>query len=344
MSSEVSNKPSLASLGWTRRRSRIGDAEWPYRIDGAGQDLLSWLPSATATLHAELATHGAILLRGFACDDIAAGLSTTLEALGGQLLPYEEQSSPRTPLGRGLYTSTEYPQDQEIFFHNESSYAARFPGLLGFACAAPADHGGETALIDVRSVHDRLPVPVRERFGRDGVLYVRRHAPGLGIDWRNAYGTRDRDEVIRRLVADGYAASWNHDTLEVSRIGPAVIEHPATGRRSWFNHAAFFHVTTLPPALAAALLAELGENGLPGQTYHGDGTPIASEALDVIRAGYREAAVWHGWRRGDVLLIDNLSVAHGRAPFEGKRSILVGMAGAYRSIGTTGVRRVEPCT
>jgi hypothetical protein len=31
------------------------------------------------------------------------------------------------------------------------------------------------------------------------------------------------------------------------------------------------------------------------------------------------------WQRGDILMLDNILAAHGRAPYEGPRKILVGM-------------------
>jgi hypothetical protein len=36
--------------------------------------------------------------------------------------------------------------------------------------------------------------------------------------------------------------------------------------------------------------------------------------------------VLFSWRRGDLLVLDNLLAAHGRKPFEGDREILVAMA------------------
>jgi alpha-ketoglutarate-dependent taurine dioxygenase len=41
---------------------------------------------------------------------------------------------------------------------------------------------------------------------------------------------------------------------------------------------------------------------------------------------YREAAVCFAWQKGDLLMVDNMLVAHGRAPFTGPRRILVAMA------------------
>ena len=39
-----------------------------------------------------------------------------------------------------------------------------------------------------------------------------------------------------------------------------------------------------------------------------------------------EQAVAFPWERGDILMLDNMLVAHGRKPFTGPRKILVGMA------------------
>ena len=54
--------------------------------------------------------------------------------------------------------------------------------------------------------------------------------------------------------------------------------------------------------------------------------PIEDEVLDQLRAAYRAATVTFPWQVGDVLLLDNMLVAHGRAPFTGQRRVLVGMA------------------
>jgi hypothetical protein len=47
------------------------------------------------------------------------------------------------------------------------------------------------------------------------------------------------------------------------------------------------------------------------------------------RAGDRglAAAVNVDWRAGDLMLIDNVLVAHGRRPFTGSRRVLVAMSG-----------------
>ena len=50
------------------------------------------------------------------------------------------------------------------------------------------------------------------------------------------------------------------------------------------------------------------------------------EVLDEIRGIYGQVTVAFPWQKGDLLLVDNLLVAHGRNPFSGPRRILVAMA------------------
>jgi alpha-ketoglutarate-dependent taurine dioxygenase len=226
-----------------------------------------------------------------------------------------------------IYTSTEYPADQSIFLHNENSYQATFPLKIFFRCVTPAPEGGETPIADCRRIFRRIEPAVRERFIEKKWMYVRNFGHGFGLPWQTVFQTEDRGEVEAYCRSKGIEVEWRDgNRLRTRAVRPAVTHHPRTGEPVWFNHATFFHITTLEASLRDALLAEFKEEDLPTNTYYGDGSPIEADVLEQLRGLYREETVCFAWRQNDILMLDNLFSAHGRKPYAGPRKVLVGMA------------------
>jgi len=94
----------------------------------------------------------------------------------------------------------------------------------------------------------------------------------------------------------------------------------------WFNHAAFFHILAREAEVRKGLLEMFEEQDLPYMTYYGDGTPIESSVIEEILGAYSQAKVVFPWQEGDILLLDNMSMAHGREPYAGERQVVVAMA------------------
>lgn len=299
----------------------------PGSPDGLAEPLAE--PGVVASL---LAEYGALLARGWHVVEpdqlrVVAGLLATnvLRYLGG--------NSPRTALGQGVYTSTEYPSDAEISPHNELSYSDCWPERLYFACVQPAAEGGQTPLVDGRTLHERLPESFVEDLRGRGVRYIRTlHAgSGPGRSWQRTFETDDRDDVGEILRAAGAEATWLPDgTLRIVERRPAFVRHPHTGRQVWFNQAEQWHRSTLIEEVRAALLDEFGQDGLPHDATYGDGEPIPEQHISAVRAAMADAAVAHGWKRGDVLVVDNLATLHGRTPYRGERRVLVMMTDPVR--------------
>ncbi|HEX8282846.1 MAG TPA: TauD/TfdA family dioxygenase [Pyrinomonadaceae bacterium] len=290
-------------------------------------DLAVWAADHREEVSARLAEHGGILFRGFGVRT-AEEFHGLIAAVSGEALEYSERSSPRSRVaGSNIYTSTDYPASQTIFVHNENSYKRSFNQKIFFFCETAPARGGETPIADCRRVYERIPEAVRERFAQRGWMYVRNYGDGFGLDWPTAFQTDDPRAVEEHCRRNGIAVEWREGgRLRTHAVLPAVVRHPRTGEPVWFNHATFFHVSTLDPALRAGLLAGFEDEAeLPTNTYYGDGSPIEPETLDVLREAYREETVSFAWERGDVLLLDNILAAHGRAPYEGARRILVGM-------------------
>jgi alpha-ketoglutarate-dependent taurine dioxygenase len=288
---------------------------------------MTWVAENKTNIADQLLEHGGILFRGF-------GVRTTreferfIELASGEMLEYSERSSPRSRVtDRNIYTSTDYPPQQSIFVHNENSYKRNFNLKIFFFCETPALQGGATPIADCRNVYARISPEVRERFVEKGWMYTRIYGDGFGLDWQTTFQTRDRNVVEEHCRRNGIATEWTSDgRLKTRAVLPAVIKHPVSGETVWFNHATFFHVSTLEAGLREGLLASFeNEADLPTNTYYGDGSNIEPETLDELRAAYRQETVSFPWQRGDILMLDNILAAHGRAPYEGPRKILVGM-------------------
>jgi alpha-ketoglutarate-dependent taurine dioxygenase len=305
-----------------------GDGPLPLLIEPRlhGLDLTAWAADHRARIEADLLRHGGLLFRGFGIDG-ANRLEAVVRAVAGDALEYRERSSPRSTVEGKIYTSTDYPSDYPIFLHNENSYQNDWPLKIFFLCQQPAQEGGETPIADCRRVLARIAPEVRDRFADKGWMYVRNFGDGFGLDWRTVFQTEDKAAVEAHCRKSGIEVEWKSgDRLRTRAVRPAMARHPKTGELLWFNHATFFHVSTLEPAVREALLEEFPEEDLPANTYYGDGSPIEPEVLDHLRSVYHRETTSFPWEKGDVLLLDNMTVAHGRSPFRGDRKILVAMA------------------
>lgn len=284
-----------------------------------------------AELDAKLLEHGAILFRGFgvATADELALFARAAAHEGEGLSRYTDGTSPRSKAGAGVYTSTEYPPDYFISLHNELSYTHKWPRKAFFCCATPPQEGGETPIVDSRALLRSLPPDLVGRFREKGVRYVRNlhGGRGMGLSWQQVFETEDRAEVENYCREGGVEFNWkNGGGLRISQTRPATTKHPETGEEVWFNQADQFHTTEMDERTRAALLAFVKEEDLPKYAYFGDGSQLDVGMLDQIREATRRLMVLFTWRAGDLLMVDNTLVAHGRMPFKGPRKILVALS------------------
>lgn len=298
-----------------------------YEASSANVHLASWAAANRHEIETEVDKHGGVLFRGFKVKSLE-DFEGFVEAAADKPLKYSERSSPRSQVSGRIYTSTDYPPEHPIFLHNEQSYNLTFPLRIVFHCVIKAQERGETPIADSRKVYSRLDPAIRQRFIDKGYLYVRNFGDGFGLTWQEAFQTDDPAAVEKYCNSHRIELQWKDDgkRLRTSQMRRVVARHPRTGELSWFNHLTFFHVTTLVPSVRDALLAEFAPEDLPNNTYYGDGSEIEPAVLDQLRELYREETVAFPWQEGDVLMLDNMLVAHGRNPFVGSRKVVVAMA------------------
>ena len=291
-------------------------------------DLVSLTANNRDVIEAQLLKHGAILFRGFAINS-ASEFEPFVKAVSAESLSYNDRATPRSHVGGNVYTSTEYPADQSIELHNECSYAYTWPMKIFFHCVTPSEKGGATPLADSRKVYERIDPRVRERLARKKIMYVRNFGGGIGPAWQDVFGSADPAQVEEYCRRNAIEFEWRGgDRLRTRQVRPAIARHPRTGEMVWFNQATAFHISTVQAEMSDLLLAELKED-VPKNAYYGDGTQIEPEVLEEIREAYTEHRIEFPWHRGDLLMLDNMLVAHGRAPFTGPRKILVAMADPF---------------
>jgi alpha-ketoglutarate-dependent taurine dioxygenase len=287
-------------------------------------DLLEWAKNSRAWLEKKLSVYGALLFRGFgvrsAVDFERVGTSLVGDLYG------DYGDLPRQIEADKIYSSTPYPSDKTILFHNESSHTPRWPAKQLFCCIQNSVTGGETPLVDCRQVYERLEPQLRDRFEERGLLYLRSFTEGLDVSWKEFFRTDVRSEVERKCRESEIGYQWiGADDLRISQRAPAVLTHPKTGEKVFFNQVQLHHSSCLEPEVRASLTSLFIEEQLPRDVRYGDGMPIEDSVISRILHLYWDLAVSAPWEEGDVLMLDNMLVAHARNPYEGPRKILVAM-------------------
>lgn len=296
--------------------------------DGSARKALSGLSLEQGFLHDKLLAHGALLLRGFPALDTPALAEFVRHLSGKTPLSYAGGASPRINLGAGVYTSTEYPEHYALSLHNEMSYTSRWPRHLFFYCATAPEQGGETPLADSRRILKKLDAEVVRQFKARKIKYVRNlpGGSGSGYSWQEAFETGDKASVENSCRAAGMNLTWKADGgLRLTEVRPATAVHPQTGEEVWFNQAEGFHPSASGVATDAEHDSNARDDELRLNAFHGDGSPLTLSALEHIREVTRAEASLFRWRAGDLLIVDNMLVCHGRMPFEGARKILLAM-------------------
>jgi hypothetical protein len=248
----------------------------------------------------------------------AAGISPELFAEYGDL--------PQESTTERIYHSTPYPEDKMILFHNESSHLPQWPLRQFFFCVIPATDRGETPLLDCRRVYDALDPELRQEFSEKGLMYVRNFSEGIDVPWQEFFHTTDQAEVERVCSEAGMGCEWTGERRSSHQSGLTRGRcSPRTGEKSFFNQIQLHHVSCLDDETRA----RFGSSS-PRRTCRGTSTsataPRFRRGRRRPRRAHEELCVEPPWAAGDMIVLDNMIVAHARRPFSGERTILVAMA------------------
>jgi alpha-ketoglutarate-dependent taurine dioxygenase len=293
-------------------------------------DASSWAAEHKDALRAAVAEHSSVTVRGLDLRN-AAEISAVFRQLATGLMIEKAAFASRRIYSDGVYSSATWPANQPMCMHHELSYTLEFPGLMLFACLSAPTRGGATAVSDSRAVLNALPADLVARFEQDGWMLTRSYNDEIGASVAEAFGTDDRGAVENYCRANAIGLEWQPDGgLRTWQRRSAVVHHPMTGQRCWFNQIAFLNEWTIDPEVREYLVEMYGADGLPFNTRFGNGDPIGEDVVELLNQVYVDNTVREPWQAGDLMLVDNIRTAHSREAYEGPREVLVGMADAVR--------------
>ena len=152
-----------------------------------------------------LDAYGAVLLRGFAVEEVAQ-FERVAMAYTDRLDNIYLGTSPREPVTNSefVFTASEFESWKVVPMHCEMSFLPRPPEhLFFFAKEMPPDMvGGETPLVDMRAVAREMGEATRAVFERKGIRYVRAYPSARSshpLDKYDPFKTKSYEAMFRHV-------------------------------------------------------------------------------------------------------------------------------------------------
>lgn len=296
------------------------------RSDGADLDAVEeWVRHSRTTLDRQAFDNGTVLFRGFPLSTDEE-LDRFICAFDYPNFPYEESLSNAVRVNRTerVFTANEAPSDVTICLHHEMAQTPVYPSRLFFFCEQPAEQGGATPLCRSDVLFERLKEEFPE-FVADcetkGLLYTNimpaENDPtsGMGRSWQSTFRAENRESAEERLQTLGYSWEWLPDgCLRSTTPTLQAVMEIEPGRKTFFNQ------------LIAAFHGWKDSRNDPTKAVtFGDSSTLNPETMDRVAAIAEEFTFDVPWQKGDVALVDNRVVMHGRRTFTGTRKVLASL-------------------
>lgn len=320
-------RPLIHSTQFTidpMKKELLKDTEFPVIMSGPG-DLSSYIESQKSEIDAALRKKGTVLFRGFDVPG-AEQFDAAIAAYGDANFPYEGSLSNavRVNVTDRVFTANEAPPSTSIYLHHEMAQTPIYPSKLFFYCEIAPGTGGATPLcrsdILLAALEDQAPDLVA-RFATNGVRYTNilpaqdDPGSGQGRSWRSMLSVEKQEQAEKRLSDLGYDWQWMDDgSLRMTSPRLDAVRTLKDGRRVFFNQLIAAFRGWSDTRNEASKSITFGD----GATITPDDMAAAIEISDALSYDLQ-------WQAGDVALVDNFLVMHGRRPFTGKRRVLASL-------------------
>jgi len=190
----------------------------------------------------------------------------------------------------------------EIKLHGEMYYQQNIPLMLWFFCAHPALENGETIVCDGKLFYNEMSDSLKELFNQKKLKY---NGHSNKDEWQKKYKTDDLSVVKEICKSNKTDIQVNEDeSIDLSYICPAIhlSKHG--------NYPVF--INSLLPAKSLS----------PKVVCFDDDSEITDDIISELSEIAAKITVDICWQKGDILMVDNTRVMHGRRAFaDDKRDI-----------------------
>jgi alpha-ketoglutarate-dependent taurine dioxygenase len=280
-----------------------------------------WIVENRTLVYKHLYKSGAVLFRNFNMESIDSFREVVSNH--GESIEYDLGAAKRDKVIDNIYISTFHPKEENLEMHNEMSYSSNWPRELMLFCELPSEIGGETPLCDGRTIWNMLSDDTKNKFMNLSIMYVRKLG-GLfgGLSWQKVFDTNERKIAEEKCFENNIEFEWlENDIMLMKWVKSPIITHPVTQEVVWFNHCYFFNSITLNDEFRDIMSIK----DIPYFCFYGDGSLIEHSVLLELKTAFEKTKKEFRWEQGDVLLIDNILLSHGRSSFKGNRKVLAAM-------------------
>ncbi len=218
---------------------------------------------------------------------------------------------------------TPWPKEVMISPHNEMSYHTEFPKVAAFISKEPSKYGGETVIYNCAKAYKNLPPAMQKKVMEHNVICRKRYAKNTSdlrfISWQQVIGEGGTiEEAIAHFSAEGFQCSVSHEekngetleVLEIDILRPMVYEY----KNETCLHATMIYLTP-------HWYSQVWPGKKPPLMVTWDtGEPLTYEEFCILDEAILSGRIhYNGWQKHDVLILDNISLSHGRHPYLGER-------------------------
>lgn len=315
-------------------------------------DLITWARNHQQSVAKAIREFGAIVFSGF--NLTKENFRDAFTAITGTPPQIYKGHTPRDEVGSKIYKSTAIANSHTIPLHQEVSYEPRrnMPQRIVFFCVTPPELGtGQTLVGNVKDISKRIQALMPELWQNmttKTLTYTARYLPK--DDWRTKwirwlnpshatiekmFGTEKREEVEEKCRKEGLTCEWDGEWAVISRKGvPATIN--VDGETLFCNQ---IHLDRFNPKLCggwfnyiiARILLYPTSRSMQYDVKFDDGTKISRSDAGTLLSILKEHQQGRNWKKGDLMVLDNVTTMHAKTAHVGQREILVAMCGSVEN-------------